>query len=116
VSRDPIQFLKDIENSCAKIIRYTEGLSRDEAFADELKLDGVLMNLYVIGEAVKGLPEDLRLRHFDVPWREISGMRDFIAHVYFAIDLDIVWKTTQEDVPALLHRVRDIIKAEEEEA
>ena len=49
-------FLEDVEKSCAKIILYTEGLTRDQVFNDGLRLDGILFNLQVIGEAVKRLP------------------------------------------------------------
>ena len=93
MSRDVHQRLRDIETACSKIVRHTEGLDRDEVFADELRFDGILLNLHTIGEAVKNLPEDLQLRYFDVPWRRIAGMRDFISHAYFAIDLHIVWDT-----------------------
>jgi len=112
VSRDVLERLRDIENACAKIVRHTEGRSRDDVFADELRFDGILLNLHIIGEAVKSLPEDLRLRYFNVPWRRIAGMRDFISHLYFAIDLHIVWDTVTRDVPELLDRIREILEEE----
>jgi uncharacterized protein with HEPN domain len=112
VSRDDLQRLRDIETACAKIVRHTEGRGRDEVFADELRFDGILLNLHIIGEAVKSLSEDLRLRYIDVPWRRIAGMRDFISHVYFGIDLHIVWDTVTRDVPELLARIREIIELE----
>jgi uncharacterized protein with HEPN domain len=109
VSRDPLLYLEDIEIRCARITEYTQGLEKEELLSDHLRLDAILMNLHTIGEAVKNLPEELRLRHEDVPWRQISGMRDLVAHVYFAIDLDIVWDTVQNDIPFLLDRIREII-------
>jgi uncharacterized protein with HEPN domain len=112
VSRDPIDFLQDIEESCARIIGYTQALSRDQVFNDRMRFDGVLHNLHVIGEAVKRLPAELRSRHPDVPWREVAGMRDIVAHAYFALDLDVLWRGIQEDIPTLLARVRDVIAAE----
>ncbi|HEY9422481.1 MAG TPA: DUF86 domain-containing protein [Thermoanaerobaculia bacterium] len=108
MSRDVLLLLEDIETSCAKIIRYADGLPRDQVFADEMRFDGILFNLHVIGEAVKKLPLDLREKHSDVAWREIAGLRDFVAHAYFALDLDILWDAIQRDVPALLDRVREI--------
>lgn len=112
VSRDPMLFVRDIEASCAKIVGYTAGLSREEVFAETMRIDAILMNLHTIGEAVKRLPDEFKLIYFDVPWRRISGMRDFIAHVYFALDLDIVWDTISSDIPELLQRVREIISIE----
>lgn len=112
MSRDPLLFLEDIEKSCAKIVRYTHGLERAEFFGDELRFDAVLHNFQVIGEAVKRLPEDLRQRHADVAWREIAGMRDFVAHAYFALDLEIVWDAIRRDIPSLLTRLGEILEAE----
>ena len=72
----------------------------------------MLHNFLVIGEAVKRLPTELSQRYSDIPWREIAGMRDFVAHEYFALDLDIVWDAIQHAVPDLLKRVRKILAAE----
>jgi len=112
VLRDPLLFLEDIEKSCAKVVRYTEGRSKDRIFEDDIRADAVLLNLHIIGEAVKMLPRDLRDRHPDVAWREIAGLRDVIAHAYFALDSDILWDAVERDVPALLDAVRRIIRVE----
>lgn len=114
MSRDPIDFLQDIEESCIRIADYTAGLSRDEVFSDKMRFDGILHNFHIIGEAVKKLPDDLREMHDDIPWSEIAGMRDLIAHAYFALDLDILWQGIQEDVPVLLKRVQEMIASIEE--
>jgi uncharacterized protein with HEPN domain len=107
--RDSLDFLRDIEESCIRIADYTAGLSRDEVFTDKMRFDGILHNFHIIGEAVKKLPNDLRNKHADIPWSEIAGMRDFIAHAYFALDLDILWQGIQQDVPVLLARVQQMI-------
>jgi len=114
VSRDPLLFLEDIEKACDKVVRYTEGRSKDDVFRDDVRLDAVLLNLYVVGEAVKKLPVDLRSRHPEVAWREIAGLRDFISHAYFALDLDIIWDAIKNDVPALLDAVTRIIEMEKQ--
>ena len=106
--RDPRIVLSEIEGAAAKVVRFTDGLTRDLAFAQPMRLDAVLHNLHVIGEAVKRLPQSVRDRRPDLPWREIAGMRDIIAHAYFALDLDLVWDAIQRDVPELLAAVRDL--------
>jgi uncharacterized protein with HEPN domain len=112
VLRNPRLFLEDIEKSCTKIILYTEGLTRDQVFTDELRLDGILFNLQVIGEAVKRLPADFRERHAAVAWREIAGLRDFVAHAYFALDLEILWDAIQQGVPTLKGQIEEILASE----
>ena len=77
-----------------------------------MRFDALLHNLHVIGEAVKKLPEDFRNLHPDLPWREIAGMRDVVAHAYFALDLDILWDAVQNDVPSLQSRVEQMMQEE----
>ena len=112
MSRDPLLFLEDIEKSCEKVLRYTEGRSKDQVFDDDIRADAVLLNLHIIGEAVKKLPGDLRERYSDVAWREIAGLRDVIAHTYFALDSDILWDAVEREVPVLVNAVKRIIRKE----
>jgi uncharacterized protein with HEPN domain len=111
-SRSQLEFLADVEESCRRIIEYTKGLNRDQLFSDHLRFDGILHNLHVIGEAVKKLPAALRSKYPGVPWREIAGMRDIVAHAYFALDLEILWRGVEQDIPRLLEQVREILSAE----
>ena len=56
----------------------------------------------MLGEAVKGLDDSTRSRAPDVPWRRIAGMRDVLIHEYFDVDLDVIWRVVEDDVPDLL--------------
>ena len=60
-----------------------------------MRFDGILHNFHVIGEAVKALPEAVRSQYPDIPWRDIAGTRDFIAHAYFLLDLDILGRESR---------------------
>ncbi len=55
----------------------------------------------IIGEAVKKIPSSIKDKYRDIPWREIAGMRDVLVHDYFGVDLDVLWKTVQQDIPEL---------------
>ena len=112
MSRDPRLFLEDILESAKKVLDFCEGQSKEEVFGQPMRSDAVLYNLQVIGEAVKKLPKTFRQEHPEVSWREIAGMRDFIAHAYFALDLGIVWSAIQEDVPKLRDQVEAILEQE----
>jgi uncharacterized protein with HEPN domain len=102
VSRSWELFLRDMLEAARKVIRYT-GNRQVEAFvADEMAYDATLRNLEVLGEAAKGIPEEIRQRYPEVDWRGVAGLRDILAHAYFAFDDATLWKIVRTDVPQLL--------------
>jgi uncharacterized protein with HEPN domain len=102
LSRKPEDRIRDIISSCEKIVRFSSGRDAREFFEDEVARDAVLWNLQIIGEATKHLPDDVRARMPGMEWKKIAGMRDWLAHVYFRVDPDIVWNVIRTEVPALL--------------
>jgi uncharacterized protein with HEPN domain len=82
VSRDVRLYLEDIVGACQKIVRFTQGMTKETFVADERTYDAVLRNLEVLGEAAKRVPEATRQQIPEVPWRAVAGFRDFVAHVY----------------------------------
>lgn len=109
MSRDPLLYLEDIQRACEKVERFTKGLDQESFEADERTYDAVLRNLEVLGEAAKRVPDDIRQQMPAVPWRAVSGFRDFLAHAYFALDDDIVWNAIQNEVPLLYRSVTDYL-------
>ena len=105
MSRDPALLLADIAERCRLVLGWTAGLSQPAFEADRRAVDAVLRNLEVIGEAVKGLPEELRPRHPEIPWRKIAGFRDVLIHACFRVDPDLVRDIVRHHVPALLAAV-----------
>jgi len=71
---------QDILESIGHLQRFLEGVSEGEFYKNVEKQDAVLRRLEIIEEAVKHLPGDIREDHPDIPWRQISGMRDIIIH------------------------------------
>ena len=57
--------------------------------------------LEIIGEAAKHVPASIRKRYPELPWKAMAGMRDKVAHRYFGVDLEIVWKTVKEEIPRI---------------
>jgi len=107
--RDSRVYLDDILEATRKITVYTGSLSKAAFLEDEKKLDAVVRNLEVIGEAVKKLPENLRAKHSAVEWKKIAGLRDILIHEYFGLDAEIVWDIVQNKVPALDREVRTML-------
>jgi uncharacterized protein with HEPN domain len=101
-------YLEDIKESIAKIQRYVQGQTHADFVNDDKTVDSVVRNLEVIGEAARSMPEDVKESHPEVPWDEIIGMRNKIAHEYFGIDHQIIWKTIQDDLPLLLKQINRI--------
>ncbi len=100
--RDERLFLEDIRNALDRITEYTK-VGRDGFAASLAFQDAVIRNLEIVGEAVKQLSDQTRAGAPEVPWGAFAGLRDRLIHGYFAVDLEIVWDTIQEDLP-VLHR------------
>lgn len=84
---------------------YVEAMSKEAFMLDKRTQQAVIFNLQIIGEAASKLLQDhpAFLDQFpEVPWRNMKGMRNRIAHGYFDINLDIVWDTLQSALPPLL--------------
>ena len=79
--------------------------------ADERTAAAVLHQIFLIGEAAARLPEEIRSRATDIPWDEIIGMRNIIAHGYFEVDLEVPWKTVRIDLPPLQQQMPSLLES-----
>ena len=113
-SRDTIQFLRDIQQMMVHIQDFVSGMSRDLFISDIKTYFAVVRALEVIGEAAKQVPNEIRERHPDVPWKQMAGMRDRLIHGYFGIDADIVWETATKLIPELLPLIGNAVFEEEQ--
>jgi len=75
-------YLVDIQTAIAKVNRYMHDMDFDAFLANELVQDAVLRNIAIIGEAVSKLSKELTEKYPDVPWVNISGMRNRLVHEY----------------------------------
>ena len=76
---------------------------------DELIQTSVIRWIEIIGEAVRGLSDELRRAHPEVPWRQMIAMRNVLIHGYFDIDVDLVWSVVQNDLPKLGAQIRALL-------
>lgn len=90
MTRKPLLFLKDILNAIERIESYTRN-GKEEFLNSPSLQDATLFRLQTIGEAVNQLPDGLKEKHPEIPWRQIVGFRNLLAHVYWQVDLTTVW-------------------------
>lgn len=107
--RDYKVYLEDMLDAIQKIHRYMKGLSFEDFAQDEKTVDAVVRNLEILGEAVKQVPDSLRLEYPQVDWSRIAGLRDILIHQYFGIDLTIVWDIVENKLPALEPQIIQIL-------
>ena len=112
MSRDYRLYLDDIQASTEKILQYTQGMDFDSFSNDAKTFDAVVLNLQIIGEAAKNIPDSVRIKYPQVDWRRISGLRDVIAHGYFGLNEDLLWDIVQHRVPQLAEQIREILARE----
>ncbi|MBI5573981.1 MAG: DUF86 domain-containing protein [Elusimicrobia bacterium] len=108
--RDPKLYLVDIKESIEKIQEYTKEINYKDFSENNEKIDAVVRNLEIIGEAVKHISKDIKQKHKNVNWEDIVGMRNIITHEYFGVDLEIIWKTVKEKLPELKNKIEEILQ------
>lgn len=102
-------YLDHILEAIQRINRYVAGMTGDEFLQDEKTQDAVIRNFEIIGEACRNIARyhpEFAAEHQEVPWSIAYEMRNALAHGYFAVDLGIVWKTIQTDLPGMAERIR----------
>jgi uncharacterized protein with HEPN domain len=106
VSRDPSLYLEDIVEACEAISAYLEGVAYEDLLRDSMRLDAVVRNLEIIGEAAGRIPDHIRDDILGVPWPQLIAMRNTLIHGYFGVDPEIVWSVGTEKVGPLADLVR----------
>lgn len=93
------------------MLDFTAGLDQEVFVAEQRTYYATLHNLALMGEAAINIPGRIRKEHPEVPWSSVIAMRNRILHAYLGVDNEIVWVVIQDDVPALLSKLRPLVRA-----
>lgn len=110
--RDQLVFFADMLAAIEKIQRYLENITLEDFLEDEMRIDAVVRNLEIIGEAAGNIPPEARSKCSHIPWKRIVGLRNILIHEYFGIDMDIVWDVIENYLPDLEVETRRVLENE----
>lgn len=102
--------LKDILDAISAIERFVEGISFEEFKNSDEKSSAVVRKFEIIGEATKGLPDSLKEKHPEIPWKEMAGFRDKLIHFYFGIKVELVWQAINNRLPQIKLLIQKILQ------
>jgi uncharacterized protein with HEPN domain len=99
-------YLFDIFHACELIEQFTKGIDFNSFQADVMRQDAIIRRIEIIGEASSNLSDEFKEKHGEIPWALIKGMRNRLVHEYNEVDLELVWTTSQEDIPHLIELLK----------
>ncbi len=108
--RTVLDYLTDIADAIDAAPAFVAGMDAAQFRADRRTVYAVTHALEIVGEAAKRIPEPVRARYPAVPWRLMAGMRDRLIHGYNTVDIDVLWKTLTEDLPATSPLIAEVIR------
>ena len=101
--------LKHILDAAREAVSFTEDRSREDLDSDRKLNLSLVRLLEIIGEAARGITEEFRQDHTELPWKSMAGMRDRLIHGYFDVNFDVVWETVTNDLPPLIDKLEKIV-------
>ena len=111
--RDIRDYLQDILEAIIDIENFVDNMTYEEFIKDKKTLKAVIRSIEIIGEASKQLPDPLKAKYPELPWKEISGMRDKLIHAYFGMDTETICETIKHNIPGLEQTIQKIKKDQE---
>ena len=109
--KDERATLVDMLEFAREVCSFVDGRSRRDLDADRTLLRALERTLELVGECARRISEGTRLAHPSIPWRVMVGMRNIIAHDYGRVNLDLIWRTAQRDMPPVVAALELLVAA-----
>ena len=103
-------YIQDIIDAMSAIESFVEGMEFEEFVEDDKTSSAVIRKFEIMGEAVKNIPDDIKQKYPEIPWKEMAGFRDKLIHFYFGIKYELVWNTIKKELPNLKSKFEKILK------
>ena len=103
-------YLNDILAAIKSIERFVEDMDFEKFVKDDKTSSAVIRKFEIIGEATKNIPDEIREKYPNIPWKEMAGMRDRLIHFYFGIKYELVWETIKKEIPKIKPLIKKILK------
>ncbi len=103
-------YILDMLDAMDKATRFVGDLNLTDFKKDQKCSYAVIRCLEIIGEASKKIPPGVKRKHASIPWKNLAGMRDKLIHDYAGVDLEIVFVTVKDDIPAVQVSLAELIE------
>ena len=105
-------YLLDMLLAARKVMQYAQGADFERFEQDEILQDAIMRRIQIIGEAARKVSEAFKEEHPEIPWYEISGMRNRLIHEYFRVIPEKVWEAVEKDIPDLIAALEPLVPPE----
>jgi uncharacterized protein with HEPN domain len=109
---DDITKVRHMLDFAQKAVSFNRGRKRADLDSNEMLAMATIHLVEMLGEASRFVSEVLRDRYPEIPWVQISGTHNRLAHGYIDVDLDIIWTIVRKDLPSLIRQLRHVLKEE----
>lgn len=104
-----VLLIREMIDAATRIREVIGDLDADSLRADSLRLDAVLWNFTVLGEAASQIPDAVKERHPNVGWAQPTRLRNRIVHGYWSVDVDILLAAAARDLPGLIDQLTAVL-------
>lgn len=100
--------IRHMLDACCEALEFAKGKTRADLDKNRMLVLSLVKEVEIIGEAAAKVSLDTKSKHPEIPWQDMALMRNRLIHVYFDVDLEVVWETIQKDLPNLKRKLQGI--------